>query len=62
MEDAEHYLLDCPLFDETRESFLPSQTQIDALLFGDENSNITQNKEIFLKVSDFIQNSKRFEC
>ena len=65
IEDARHFLLECPLLQDARARTLePLLNEIGnnekILLFGDINKNIFENKEIFHVVGKFIFASKRF--
>ena len=64
-EDAEHFFLECPLFDVQRRAL---QTNLlpyvinncDYLLYGVPNISHQENLKIFTAVQAFIRDSKRF--
>ena len=65
VEDARHFLVECPLLQDARAQTLePLLNEIGnnvmALLFGDRDKNIIENKENFHVVGKFIFASKRF--
>ena len=65
IETTEHFLLQCPLFDNPRQQHIGSlnpQTQLTThlLLFGSPELTIIQNTDIFLSVQKFLLSSKRF--
>lgn len=60
VENAEHYFLHCPNYANNRSIYLPRNTPIEILLYRDNDRNENENKDIFQRVSDFIENSKRF--
>ena len=59
-EDAEHYLLQCPLYENSRKNFLPPNSNLELLLYGNINLNTASNNELFEKVSMYIIDTKRF--
>ena len=64
-EDASHYLLSCPLFQQARMqsiALLPPDVKSDttALLFGRVGKTNSENKEILQKVGDYIHLTNRF--
>mgnify|MGYP001555674535 CR=1 FL=1 len=63
VEDAAHYLLECPLYDAVRETtILASQSHRSAkdLLYGNPALSTHVNEDIFLSVQEFIYLSGRF--
>ena len=61
VEDPSHYLRECVRYRAIRtEIFGHHVPCINDLLFGSNSLNTDQNKELFLKVLDFIAQSKRF--
>lgn len=68
IEDVEHYLLNCPLFDISRNAFKHklandlnlTELSVDLLLFGSEALSYNENCSLFLLVQDFISHTKRF--
>ena len=63
-ETAEHYLLFCPLYDDTRASTIqtlsPSLTNIETLLKGHPALSLDENSAVFATVHDYIKKSGRF--
>ena len=64
-ENAEHFLLRCPLYNDIRASMLsmiPEQIlpTIDNLLYGDIQFEMNLNYQVFSAVHQFIIDSKRF--
>ena len=63
IENAEHYLLYCPLYSDSRREYLesiPFSLTADILLKGSQSYSVDVNSDIFIAVQKFIQNSKRF--
>ena len=65
IEDAKHYLLHCPLFNQARNQtivLLPNEVKMDIniLLFGSNIKTYSENSDIFHTVSNFITMSERF--
>ena len=64
-ETAYHYLLNCPKYDVARANTInvlpPLATNINTLLFGDQQLSLPFNSYIFLTVQEFITISERFE-
>ena len=65
LEDAEHYLVQCPLFATEREEltdFLLGICDVTchSLLYGCDNLSLMQNRRIFSAVHKFIIDTKRF--
>ena len=67
-ENAEHFFLHCPLFDDSRETLIsdiqdiiPIPITIKSLLFGCNTADISTNKLVFDAVHQYILNTKRFE-
>ena len=65
IENAEHYLLQCHLYQQQRLEMLNCVTQfcpvtLNVLLFGDRSISFDTNSIIFLSVQKFIKESKRF--
>ena len=63
VEDPNHFLRECPKYRALRTELFGNHVvpSISNLLFGSNNINTEQNKELFLKVHDFIMRSKRFD-
>ena len=63
-ESAEHFLLHCPQYDLQRNAtinLLPTHhLNLDILLSGSPELSCSQNRNIFDKVQEFIENSNRF--
>ena len=63
-ETAEHFLLYCQNYTNTRQAtisnLLPDRANITTLLFGDWNLQLQDNIEIVLCVHNFIKQTKRF--
>ena len=65
IEDAQQFLLHCPLFNQARNQtivLLPNEVKmgINVLLFGSDIKTYSENSEIFTTVSNLIQKSERF--
>ena len=64
-EDAEHYLLHCPLYTEARQNLLCIDPRITInthnILFGDQTQSQNLNKLLFSNVAKYIKDSKRFQ-
>ena len=65
IENAQHFLLHCPIFDQARNqtiALLPNEIKMDIniLLFGSDIKTYLENSDIFTTVSNFIQKSERF--
>ena len=59
IEDTEHYLLNCNLFQNLREELLNTVTSycqptVNVLLYGEANLSEWENKTIFCAVQEFI--------
>lgn len=66
VENTEHFLLYCPLYNDVRQKMIRSvshlcRPSINILLYGDQNLSFNDNKLIFLTVQDFLVQTKRFE-
>jgi len=64
-EDAQHFLLDCKLYDNERESMHISVSNItdmtlQNLLYGNEALTLEDNKKVFNAVHNFIKTTNRF--
>ena len=63
-EDAIHYLLECPLYQNERRILISELEDIDidieTLLFGNDDYSIQTNSRIFEKVRTFMKYSRRF--
>ena len=66
-ENAQHYLLDCPLYDNARSTTIHLIDQIDhrgytlnCLLYGNPARSFNENMQIFDHVKEYISTSKRF--
>ena len=65
-EDASHYLIFCPIYDDIRESMRAAVIRtgasfdIGTLLYGNRDLSYDNNKTIFLSVHKYIKNSGRF--
>ena len=65
IENTEHYLLQCRLYQQPRVEMLNSLSQLchvtlDVLLSGDSSFSVDTNSKIFLIVQKFIKDTKRF--
>ena len=65
VEDACHFLMHCPLFQQFRAQtieLLPDdvKTNVSLLLFGSSDKNLNENRTILESVSEFIELSNRF--
>ena len=65
IEDTEHYLLNCNLYQNLREVLLNTvttycQPTLNVLLYGNANLSDSENKTIFSAVQKFILKTKRF--
>ena len=64
IENAKHYLLDCPIFNNVRATTIdtlpPSTKHINTLLSGNRNFSLPCNLYICLTVQEFIEDSNRF--
>ena len=65
IENTEHYLLQCRLYQQPRDEMLNSVSQLchvklDVLLSGDSSFSVDINSKIFLIVQKFIKDPKRF--
>ena len=60
VEDTEHFLKNCPLYNEARELYLPVDIPTNILLYGNDELNYDGNKDIFESVNKFIIHSERF--
>ena len=65
IEDTEHYLLNCNLYQNLREELLNTvatycQPTLNVLLYGNANLSDSENKTIFSAVQEFILKTKRF--
>ena len=64
VETTKHFLLDCPKYSSIRNStldLLPYDTNLETLLYGNENLSCDENSIIFRSVQKYIHLSKRFE-
>ena len=66
LEDAIHYLLECPLYMNARMQLIMSITpytviSIENLLFGSDNLTDENNLIVFRNVHKYIHHSNRFE-
>ena len=66
IEDTGHFLLHCPLYHNYRQDMLRSasrlcQPSLNTLLYGNDNLSVSDNKQIFISVQDFIVKTKRFQ-
>jgi hypothetical protein len=66
LEDAIHYLLECPLYTNARMLLFMSITpytviSIENLLFGSDNLTDESNLIVFRNVQKYIHHSNRFE-
>jgi hypothetical protein len=66
LEDAIHYLLECPLYTNARMQLFMSITpytviSIENLLFGSDNLTDENNLIVFRNVQKYIHHSNRFE-
>ena len=64
-ENAEHYFLYCPLYQNERTALFNSirpitEFQIDHILYGNPHLNLSNNYEIFNAVHTFIKTTRRF--
>ena len=67
VEDSNHFLLECPLFNAERQTMLQAISVIldiqnlheETLLFGSDNCDLERNKLIFRAVHQFIKDTKR---
>ncbi len=64
-EDASHYFLHCPLYDQQRITLFNDlinfeQFDVSLLLFGDNNLTLEENKHIVFSVQKFIKSTGRF--
>ena len=60
-----HFFLECPLYSNLRHTFLDTiedagQDKITTILFGNDMLNNVTNKNNFIKVTNYIQQSGRF--
>ena len=65
-EDIGHFLLHCPLYRNYRQDMLRSvsrlcQPSLNTLLYGNDNLSVSDNKQKFIIVQDFIVKTKRFQ-
>ena len=65
IEDTEHYLLNCNLYQNLSEELLNTvttycQPTLNVLLYGNANLSDSENKTIFSAVQEFILKTKRF--
>jgi hypothetical protein len=66
LEDSMHYYLHCPLFDNQRNAMnaaIASITDVtvDAILYGDPNHSLDENRKVFDAVHAFILDTERFD-
>ena len=66
LEDAIHYLLECPLYTNARMQLIMSITpytviSIENLLFGSDNLTDENNLIVFRNVQKYIHHSNKFE-
>eukprot|EP00745_Piridium_sociabile_P001459 TRINITY_DN108977_c0_g1_i14.p1 TRINITY_DN108977_c0_g1~~TRINITY_DN108977_c0_g1_i14.p1 ORF type:complete len:341 (-),score=9.36 TRINITY_DN108977_c0_g1_i14:68-1090(-) len=66
VEDAFHFLSECPLYHQSRDQTIELlsddvKTDVSVLLFGRRNTSTTENQEIVLAVGNVIRMSERFE-
>ena len=65
IEDANHYLLKCPLYENVRKTTIgilpPIAQNCQTLLCGNDSFSYSFNTYIFLTVQDFITSSDRFD-
>ena len=66
IEDSEHFLFYCPLYPNYRQDMLRSvlrlcQPSLNTLLYGNDNLSVSDNKQIFITVQDFMVKTKRFQ-
>ena len=63
-EDSIHYQMECPLYQNERyclfRNLRETNTNIETLLFGNDEININENSNIFNKVRAYIRQTKRF--
>ena len=64
VENAEHFLLYCTLYDNLRADMINQcqgiEINIDFLLNGNETISFESNKIVFMSVQQFLKRSKRF--
>ena len=63
IEDTGHFLFHCPLYHNYRQDMLRSVSRLcqHSLLYGNDNLSVSDNKQIFIIVQDFIVKTKRFQ-
>jgi len=63
-ENAEHYLLHCPNYNDIRTNTIhtlpPCNTNINTLLFGNPTLSLQSNANVFAEVQKFIKRTQRF--
>jgi hypothetical protein len=63
-EDSIHYLMECPLYQNERDCLFrnlwETHTNIETLLFGNDEINISENSMMFNKVRAYIRQTKIF--
>lgn len=60
IEDENHYFFHCPLYNNQRTTYIPPNSTLDEILYGNSEWNETKNAELFERVCNFIIQTKRF--
>ena len=65
LENARHFFLHCPLYQDQREQMFDSvslimQPNLQNLLFGNRRYSLEQNKLVFSAVQSYIKQTSRF--
>ena len=65
-ENAFHYFLDCPLYNEIRHNLflvlrIYGDIDLNVIMYGNGNLSVEQNIDIFTAVQNYIRNSHRFD-
>ena len=65
VETSKHFLLECPRFTQARSAIIDTLSpfcnpSLNVLLYRDDRLDFRQNKLIFLRVQQYISESKRF--